>query len=172
MVEGVLHFVLNICTIPHVSVYFIFARTAAYQLTRLHSHPSMRDSGLESRRAWWERWAFRSARDHSLQLTDTMSKAKIRGTFCDVCSPATCQLLICCGAERVRTYGNPQYVHQHTCGLSTLMKIFGCPNGPPPPSQATDLPSTHRTGCLCMSSIAANGRGFTCQSLHMVMEVW
>ena len=60
----------------------------------------------------------------------------------------------------VPTKGRPQYVHMHTCGLSVLINILGCPRGPPPPSQATTLSCTHLTGCLWMSSIAAYGRGY------------
>ena len=59
-----------------------------------------------------------------------------------------------------RTNGTPQYVHQQICGLSTLMKILGCPSGPPPPSQDTVRPWVQRTGCLWMSSMAAYGRGY------------
>ena len=58
-----------------------------------------------------------------------------------------------------RTKGRPQYVHQQICGLSTLMKILGCPRGPPPPSHFTVRSWVQRTGCLWMSSIAAYGRG-------------
>lgn len=39
------------------------------------------------------------------------------------------------------------------------MNIRGCPNGPPPPSHDIIRSFSHRTGCLCMSSIAAIGRG-------------
>jgi hypothetical protein len=40
-----------------------------------------------------------------------------------------------------------------------LMKMRGWPRGPPPPSHLTDFSLTQRTGCLWMSSMAANGRG-------------
>lgn len=43
------------------------------------------------------------------------------------------------------------------------MKIFGCPNGPPPPSQATIRSCVHRTGCLWIKVIAASGAG--CNSI-------
>ena len=58
------------------------------------------------------------------------------------------------------TKGSPQYVHQQIWGLSTLMKIFGCPNGPPPPSQDTVLVFVHLTGCLWMRLMAASGCGY------------
>ena len=54
-----------------------------------------------------------------------------------------------------RTKGIPQYVHQLICGLSVLMKMRGCPRGPPPPSQDTTLSCVQRTGCLWISSMAA-----------------
>ena len=68
---------------------------------------------------------------------------------------ATVQL----GTSLLLTNGSPQYVHQQICGLSTLMKMRGCPRGPPPPSQETMRSFVHRTGCLWMRSIAASGRG-------------
>ena len=61
--------------------------------------------------------------------------------------------------QRRLTNGSPQYVHQQIWGLSTLMKILGCPRGPPPPSQDTVRSCVQRTGCLWMSSMAAYGRG-------------
>jgi hypothetical protein len=63
------------------------------------------------------------------------------------------------GGDWTLTNGSPQYVHIQTCGLSVLIKILGCPSGPPPPSQATTLSCVHRTGCLCINSIAAEGCG-------------
>jgi hypothetical protein len=57
------------------------------------------------------------------------------------------------------TKGRPQYVHQQICGLSVLIKILGCPNGPPPPSQETTRFSVHVTGCWWIRSMAAYGRG-------------
>jgi len=64
----------------------------------------------------------------------------------------------------VLTNGRPQYVHQLIFGLSTLMKILGCPRGPPPPSQATTRSFVQRTGCLWIRSIAAYGRGYIISS--------
>lgn len=57
------------------------------------------------------------------------------------------------------TKGIPQYVHQLILGLSKLIKILGCPRGPPPPSHETTRSLVQRTGCLWMSSIAEYGRG-------------
>jgi len=59
--------------------------------------------------------------------------------------------------------GKPQYVHMQIWGLSVLMKILGCPNGPPPPSHSTIRLCVHRTGCLWIKSIAAWGAG--CNSM-------
>ena len=53
------------------------------------------------------------------------------------------------------TNGKPQYVHMQIWGLSVLMKILGCPNGPPPPSHSTIRLCVHRTGCLWINSMAA-----------------
>lgn len=66
------------------------------------------------------------------------------------------------GKEMKRlTNGSPQYVQLQIWGLSRLMKIRGCPRGPPPPSQDTTRSLTQRTGCLWISSIAASGCGYT-----------
>ena len=70
------------------------------------------------------------------------------------------------GFEDGHTKGSPQYVHMQICGLSTLMKILGCPNGPPPPSQDTMRSFVQRTGCLWMSSMAASGRGWRLSVSH------
>ena len=74
--------------------------------------------------------------------------AEIQGVFYGVRAPAQSQRSEQSGLFRVLTKGNPQYVHQQICGLSTLINILGCPNGPPPPSQDTCRSCTHRTGCL------------------------
>jgi hypothetical protein len=71
-----------------------------------------------------------------------------RGVFCVLSWPTIVSIHADSDTGVDHTYGSPQYVHQQTCGLSKLMKILGWPSGPPPPSQATDFESTHRTGCL------------------------
>jgi hypothetical protein len=69
------------------------------------------------------------------------------------------------------TNGSPQYVQPQIWGLSTLMKIRGCPRGPPPPSQDTTRSFTQRTGCLWMRSMAASGRGYMhSKSVFVFME--
>ena len=47
-----------------------------------------------------------------------------------------------------------------TWGLSTLINILGCPNGPPPPSHSTTRLCVHRMGCLWIKPMAASGRGY------------